>query len=153
MLYPPGAKVHQAVALQLPNNAPTAINFGVATHPDDYDPDDFFNTATPTRLTPNVEGYYDAGGIVHLESNASYTIIAAAIAKNGQPVAGRGDRRGESTATGARSASAQARWVYMNGSTDYFELLGEQVSGAARNLLVAGSQVSMLWCRLVRLPD
>lgn len=98
-----------------------------------FDTDSCFASS---RFTPNVAGYYQISGQVSVYGNT--TAFAAAFYKNGTS-----DNQfylGYDTGASARSAGISGSYVvYLNGSTDYIELYGYQVSGTTVQFEAGGS--------------
>lgn len=119
---------------------------------DDVDTHNFHNPASNnSRITPNVAGYYSVNFTFYPALASTYTMMGAAVGKNGGPIHGRVRQAfvtgGASTAKGIQCSVSN---IFMNGTTDYFEGLGEQASGSTRTTLIAGSTTSCIDVTLER---
>lgn len=141
----PVGALHQASAQSLASGTPTAITFGTGST--DFDTHTFHSESTNnTRVTPSVPGYYLVVGHVHM-SAAAYSQVVAAIQKNGTRVRPQNVMRPD-TVSAASSAQTTAI-VACNGSTDYFELTGNQTSSGSQNTsVVSNFESSLSWTYL-----
>ena len=112
-------------------NALTTINTSTATkialQLEEFDTANAFDSTTNYRFTPQVAGYYQVNGsIAFSPSTLGFRFID--IYKNGSSI-----KSGQNIPGGATNylAITVAVLVYMNGSTDYIELYGNQNSGGA----------------------
>lgn len=112
----------------LADNSFVVIAFSGA---DDIDTHGFHDAVTNnSRVTPNVAGYYQFDATAFFELQASPVTSEAIIRKNGSlnlPPAGRNS--GFTTSFGLATSAK----TYMNGSTDYVELMVRQDSAGADN--------------------
>lgn len=149
----PIVRLIQAAAQSVPSNTDTAITFGAGS--EDIDTHGYHDTAVNTsRITPLAAGYYQLTGVISWAADTDIIRHDALFAKNGSVVAPRNRFVTDSTAT-----AAAARMTYpvvailtANGTTDYFELIGNQLQNVAGalNTLVAGSSSSVFECVLIR---
>lgn len=137
-IYVPTVKLVQAVAQSIPNSSDTALTFTT----EDVDTHNFHDTAVNnSRVTPTIAGWYDCRGTVVVAGSATLTTLAAVIYQNLAQVPPL-KREGPNSTSASRSAGT-AVLLPFNGSTDFVELRGNQVSGAAMNTTVAGSFASV----------
>lgn len=125
----------------IPFNIATALTF---TGSEDIDTHNFHDPATnPSRITPNVPGYYTARATFFIVAAADYTLVDCWVRKNGATnLAPSGRHSKGTTASNADTATTDAL-VPMNGSSDYVELVGLQANGAsAARLTNQSSQFS-----------
>lgn len=104
----------------------TAISFSV----EDYDPYNIHSAGAATRITPATPGYYRFEGGAYIGSTAN--IIATWLRKNGATNIPSGQRSGApaaATQIGQRAGST----VYMNGTTDYMELIMDPAGAISTN--------------------
>lgn len=142
---PPLTKLVQAVAQSLANASDVALTFTT----EDYDSHNFHDPATNnTRITPSIPGWYDVRGTVVVAGAATLTSLAAVIYQNASQVPPLG-RHGPNTTAAARSASTFVALPF-NGSTDYVELRGNQISGGAMLTTVAGAFTSVFEVKYLR---
>ena len=105
----------------------------VALNNEEFDTNSCFDTTT-FRFTPTIAGYYQISGAVYF-STASVNYVAANISKNGSTL-----KYGAQAANGAFTyGSTVSSLVYLNGTTDYVQLLAYQNSGVARTLQSSAS--------------
>jgi hypothetical protein len=89
-----------------------------------FDTASAFDNTTNYRFTPQVAGYYQLTGTVTLNNNLNNNATLAMLYKNGVSIA-----ISASTATSnAYGAANVSALVYLNGSTDYVELYGYNLS-------------------------
>jgi hypothetical protein len=119
----PVFSVYQTSVQNLPSNTPTKIQFAGK----EFDTSNSFDSATNHRFQPNVAGYYYVSGCVTFGSTSAS--CWAQIYKNGVSF-----KRGDYSYQTPYSANASASClVYLNGSTDYLEFWGSQISGGTVN--------------------
>lgn len=129
-------------------NATTTINnvtsTKIALQLEEFDTASAFDSTTNYRFTPQVAGYYQVNGAVNFAPSATgFRFIN--IYKNGSNI-----KTGQNI-TGAAINYTQitvAAIVYLNGSTDYIELYGNQNSGGA--LATGGNSDVYFQAALVR---
>lgn len=97
-------------------------------------------TNTP-RYTPNVAGWYEVSGVVQWQGSASGTFREAGIAKNGTTYVTGGYSRVPMNAT-AQLMPTPVVLVYLNGTTDYVQMIaysdaGTNIGNIAPNSMVA----------------
>jgi hypothetical protein len=149
----PIVRLIQQVAQSVASNTDTAVTFGAGS--EDIDTHGYHDTAVNTsRITPLLAGYYQLQGVVSWAGDTDIIRHDAVFAKNGSVVAPRNRFVTDSTAT-----AASARMTYpvvailtANGSTDYFELICNQLQAVAGalNTVVAGSSTSIFECLYLR---
>jgi hypothetical protein len=112
-------------------NATTTINNSTATkialQLEEFDTASAFDSTTNYRFTPQVAGYYQVNGTVNFAASATgFRFIN--IYKNGSSV-----KSGQNSVGGSINFTqiVVSALVYLNGSTDYIELYGNQNSGGA----------------------
>jgi hypothetical protein len=112
-----------------------------------FDTNSNFNTST-YRFTPTVAGYYQFNGnIFQNATGVRASTIAGYIYKNGSNAAvGQLDIATPNSIVGSSQVN---RIIFMNGTTDYVELYGIQVSGTG-NIFSAGSANTYMTGTLVR---
>lgn len=140
--FKPVGVLKQQAAQLLASGTSTAITFGSGS--EDIDSHNFHDVTTNnTRVTPTIAGYYRITGHLSMPS-LGLTQVAAAIAKNGTRVSPQAIMRPD---TVAASSTAQTTVILnMNGTTDYFELFGQQNSAGANNTNVsAGFESTLSW--------
>jgi hypothetical protein len=139
----PVGMLRQQSAQLLATNTQTAITFGSGSEEfDTYNQHDV--TTNPSRVTPNVGGYYRVTGHFSM-SSVTLSQVTAAIAKNGTRVSPQATMRPDN-ASGAASTAQTSAILVMNGSTDYFELHGSQTSAGSNNTNVAaGFESTLSW--------
>jgi hypothetical protein len=103
-----------------------AINFSV----EDFDPYNIHAAGTPSRITPAQAGYYRFEGGAYYGSTAA--VCATWLRKNGVTNIPSGQREGTTAAANARGQRSGAT-VYMNGTTDYMELMGDPSAATITN--------------------
>lgn len=96
----------------------TAINFSVEA----YDPQNIHAAGSPSRITPVVAGYYHFQGAAYFAANTNQD--AAWLRKNGTTAIMSGNRLPAPAAGSAIGLMVHAT-VYMNGTTDFMELMGD----------------------------
>lgn len=129
----------QTSVQSMPNNAFTAITFNSETL-DLLGAHD--NSTNNSRYTPPVPGWYMFSGGVSFASNATGA-RAARWRKNGSDVDG-ADASVQALTAQSTSVTARVVPIQLNGSTDYVELVGYQLSGAALNTSATGPQSSTM---------
>ncbi len=148
----PLVRLVQQAAQSIASASDVAITFGAGS--EEIDTHGFHDTSTnPSRITPTVAGYYRLDGTVWLAADTDIISIWANPAKNGLIQAGRTRLILPSTATAStfRSWSMTAR-LSANGTTDYFELIAQQVqaSPASLNTYVSLPSASVFECEFLR---
>lgn len=103
-------------------------------------------SGTPTRYTPQVQGYYLAIGNIGFASTTSAPgARSAQIVKNGATVVNEvslGNAAAFNTIVGVASL------VFCNGTTDYLELNGDQNSGNPIVTVVSRTSFTIMWIHL-----
>lgn len=92
-------------------------------------------TTNPSRVTPNLPGYYRADATFFIQARADWQTIGVAVYKNGGVQAPRG--RIQPGANAASRTVSCTLMVEMNGTTDYLEMWGVQDNTA--NVVVASN--------------
>lgn len=106
-----------------------------------------------SRYTAATAGYYRVSGSVHFASSVLGSYRLAYIGKNGTAVAGSGSMMRWTAgvvATGALTVTTVPTLVYMNGTTDYVELFGQQDTTAGTSAAAAdrASGMTVEWVSL-----
>lgn len=129
-------------------NATTTVNTStwtkIALQVEEFDTANCFDNTTNFRFTPNVAGYYQVNGSVNFAANSSgFRFIS--IYKNGSAF-----KIGQNLVGGSINFTqiTVAALIYLNGSTDYIELYGNQNSGS--NLATSGNSDVYFQACLVR---
>lgn len=129
-------------------NAITTINNSTSTkialQLEEFDTASAFDSTTNYRFTPQVAGYYQVNGAVNFApSGVGFRFIN--IYKNGSNI-----KSGQNLVGGAINYTqiTVAAIVYLNGSTDYIELYGNQNSGGA--LATSGTSDVYFQAALIR---
>jgi hypothetical protein len=120
----PAFSAYNSSATSLANGTFTKI----ALQTEEFDTASAFDSTTNYRFTPQVAGYYQISGLMSLASAAANTI--ASIYKNGSEFK-RGSVSGSASDSG--QAAPVSALIYLNGSTDYVELYGYQITGGSVN--------------------
>jgi hypothetical protein len=95
---------------------------------EEFDTNNCFDTTT-FRFTPNVAGYYQISGAIYFSAN-TVNYATAVISKNGSSL-----KYGPQAGNGAFTyGSTVSSIVYLNGTTDYVQLLAYQNSGTSKTL-------------------
>jgi hypothetical protein len=124
----------------LTNNTSTKISINVEI----FDTNNNFDSSTNYRFTPTVAGYYQINGAVLITVGVA-GIVSASVYKNGSLA-----NLGCSGMTdGGNAYGTVSVLIYLNGSTDYVELYGTQISGASKNS-VSGSQYTYFQAAMIR---
>jgi hypothetical protein len=111
----PAFKAHASTTTSVPSGALTKINLAT----ENFDTNSYFSSS---RFTPLVAGYYMIVGSVDFVNVVSG--VLAIIFKNGsQHTIGSGN---------SNRSSQVSDLIYMNGSTDYIELMGYQTTGSTQ---------------------
>jgi len=98
-----------------------------------FDTASAFDSTTNYRFQPAVAGYYLVNGRLTLNDNVNNLAVLAMIYKNGASVA-----LSLATATNGVYASANVLdLVYLNGSTDYIEMYGYNVSASSYTVVAS----------------
>ncbi len=143
----PVTRLVQQAAQSLANSTDTALTFGAGS--EDFDLGGWHSeTTNNTRITPTIPGYYQVVGTVFLAASSAVTSCIATIAKNGTVQAPRS--RMKPGANNLSGTSTVTVTLYLNGTTDYVELIGQQTSGGALNTNVGGSFASVFEVQLVQ---
>jgi hypothetical protein len=101
----------------------------VALNNEEFDTNNCFDNVSTFRFTPNVAGYYQISGAVYFSTN-TVNFVTAVIAKNGSSL-----KYGPQAGNGAFTyGSTVCSIVYLNGTTDYVQLLAYQNSGTSKTL-------------------
>jgi len=122
----PVFRVHRTAVQGIPNSSETVVQFNDV----DYDVGGFFNTGT-YQYKPTIAGYYQitANALIR-DASPDYLIVK--IRKNGSGVA-------RSLGSEPRTANAHvpcnvSTVVYLNGSTDYVDVIVAHNNGAEKDL-------------------
>ncbi len=130
----PIVKLVQQATQSLPSNTVTALTFGAGSEV--VDTHGFHDVSTNTsRITPTIPGWYRWIGTVAYATDTDVIEWYANIGKNGSTVIPQNKTVLPSTATATSPRSIQVSVMEQaNGSTDYFELRGQQLQAAAASL-------------------
>jgi hypothetical protein len=145
----PLVRLVAAATQSLTNNTSTAIQFGTGST--SIDTHGYHSEVTNnSRVTPLVAGYYRAYGVVAYGARTDYTSLQSVIRFNGTDQAGN-QREGPNATSSPRGVPAEGEFL-CNGSTDYLELGGLQVNGAAAAQVTtsSGSTTSYFEVEFVR---
>jgi hypothetical protein len=124
----PFVRLVAAATQNLTNNTSTAIQFGTGST--SIDTHGYHSEVTNnSRVTPLVAGYYRAVGAVSYGARVDYTSLQTVIRFNGADQSAN-QRSGPNATSSPRSEAAEGTFL-CNGTTDYLELGGAQVNGAA----------------------
>jgi hypothetical protein len=119
----PAFSAYQSVAQSLPNNS-----FGkLQLQTKEFDTAGAFDSTTNYRFQPTVAGYYHVVGALTVAITTA-NFLSVAVYKNGASF-----KRGSQSKTSGAGTQVVSCLVFLNGSTDYVELFGNQDSGAATN--------------------
>jgi hypothetical protein len=142
----PLVRLIQTVAQSIPNNSSLALTFAAGS--EDIDTNGWHDTVTNnTRITPTIAGYYRLSAAYHSVAHAGTCDIA--FTKTGGVAVPSGQREGTTAASGLRGILANAIQS-ANGTTDYFEVQANQVSGGALNTGVSARLTSFFECEFLR---
>lgn len=112
----------------------------------DYDTD---NTFSSSRFTPTVAGYYQLNATVRLDGAVGTGESMIVIWKNGSEYRRGWNSSGVQFASNFWSMSVSTQ-AYANGTTDYFEVYVQQVSGSSVTVTVAGGNITWFNGAMVR---
>ncbi len=144
----PIVRLIQQVAQSMTSGTAAALTFGTGS--EDIDTHGFHDVSVNnTRITPTIAGYYRLSGCFSM-SSATYTQSLAGFRKNGSNVSPLTTLRPDAASASANSTPATAVTLTANGSTDYFEFIGQQNSGGAQNTSVAAGLASVFECEFIR---
>lgn len=137
---PPLVKLVAQATQSLADATEVALTFGVGS--EEIDTNDFHDESTnPTRITPNIEGYYEFYGTLFLAGATTFTNMTCWIRKNGSTSVYPSDRKANLVNAQAVSLSVKTT-VYMNGTTDYAEFMGWQDNTASAGINTNNSDSS-----------
>lgn len=142
-LIKPYGNLIQQSAQSVANGGGITLTFGSGS--EDMDSHNFHDMVTNnSRVTPNIAGVYRVTAYVCMVA-ATYTQVAATLAKNGTNLNGRVLVRPDAASSSACTAIATSL-VSCNGTTDYFEAAAGQSSSGTQNTSVsAGFASSLSW--------
>lgn len=141
----PAGRIIASGTQALADNTVVAITF---TGADELDTDGFHNpSSNPTRVTPNVAGWYRVTGSVWFAALTTPVRTAAYLRKNGGAASAPSSEDAASTRVHNRSIT---QLMSFNGTTDYVELLGLQDSAGANNTNQSGGSSCCLEWEFVR---
>jgi len=140
----PLGRMVQTVAQSIPDNTLTALTWTT----EDIDTHGFHDTVTNnTRITPNVEGYYEFSFTYYSALQTTPADMDVCARKNGSGTIASGTRTpGAAVATGVSGTTI----VSMNGTTDYIEILALQNSSGAVNTNVSSRFSSHVTWKFLR---
>ncbi len=144
LLNPPIATLVQTSVQTLTTSTVTAITWPTPA----VDTYSGWASGTPTRYTPQVQGYYLAVGNIGFASTSSAPGARdAQICKNGTGTVVNEVSLGNAAAF--NTIVGVASLVFCNGTTDYLELYADQNSGANMNTVVGGrTSFTIMWIHL-----
>jgi|SRR3954468_8449794 hypothetical protein len=139
-----GIKLIQQTGQSLNSASATALTFGASSE------DFHFNNGTSwhstvsqtSRVIPDIAGYYVCRANLNMAS-ATYTQVSNGIGVNGTRVSPQSTMRPDA-ATGAGSTAFIETIVHVNGTTDYIEHFGTQISSGANLTSVSSTFASTL---------
>lgn len=144
----PIGRIYQGAAQSIAHNSDVALTWDSEV----YDTASQHDISTnPSRVTPNVAGYYRFRVCAYLAANTDYTQIRLRFRFNGGDVAP--ETRWASTGTTSQISSFQCEVMLdFNGSTDYIEAFIRHTNGAAaaRNTSVANPVITLLEWEFIR---
>lgn len=145
LLQPPMCRVRQTAAQTLSNAVFTAITFQA----EDVDPYNWHSSTTnTTRITPTFPGWYRCWYSIGFNGALGGQSRTGNINKNGANATARRDQRPPITAgSTVRSLRSNPFFLPMNGTTDYFEVIAYQDSGASMLLYNTPVHGSEFFCR------
>ena len=143
----PFVRLVAAATQNLTNNTSTAIQFGTGST--SIDTHGYHSEVTNnSRVTPLIAGYYRATGLVAYGNSSTYTSLQTVIRFNGTDQAAN-ERHGPNTTLSPRGVHAEGTFL-CNGTTDYLELGGLQVSGGTVATTSSGSTTSYFEVEFLR---
>lgn len=122
----------------MPTSAFTAVTWAAPT----LDPYTFYSAAHPTRCTPQQPGWYLVIANLGYAPNATGARVGE-IQKNGSTIINQVSNG--NAGSGFNTVIGVMSLVQCNGSSDYFELVGDQNSGASLNTVPAVTTLTALW--------
>lgn len=147
---PPQVRLIQQASQSLASSTDTPITFGTSS--EEWDTHGFHSESVNTsRITPTIPGYYRLTGTLFMQGSGTMTALTATIAKNGVVQPPRHRTRPLNT-TNITSSVQVAVMLTANGTTDYFELFGQQTTSGATAVStnVGGSFASVFECEYRR---
>lgn len=131
------ATLRQTVAQSIPTGAFTALTFDT----EDADYAGGHSTVTnPTRYTGVHPGWYFVQGTFGITSSATGRRIVG-IRKNGTGTGNPTDARSDAAAAASVQVFDVSGLVFLNGTTDYIEVVAFQDSGGALNTVVSSTDI------------
>jgi len=106
-------------------SAGTAIKIQVNTKV--FDTANCYDATTNYRFTPTVAGYYQVNANLFATAQTIPSVFAVAIYKNGSGYAGTQFVANNTN----RQSAVVSRIIYMNGTTDYIEMYGQNGGGSS----------------------
>lgn len=141
----PVGRIVQGSAQTLNDGVDTAVTFASA---DEIDTHGFHNPASNnSRVTPNVEGYYRFFGTVAFDAQTTGVTSECWFRLNGSTPKAPASRDVGSAQDHTRHTTIMQ---YMNGTTDYVELIASQNSAGADTTNVDVQYTSVLEWELIR---
>lgn len=149
---PPMGTLAAVGTQSLADNTAVAITYGSGSEVLDthgqHDP-----TTNPTRITPNVPGYYDITVTTFFGSRTDYSNVNSWVRTNGANNLAPAQRNGYNGIATASVQSQQTRVEHQpfNGTTDYFEHMAQQdnIANAAQITNQSGQYTSVCSWRYV----
>lgn len=146
LLQPPMCKLRQTTTQSIPNTTFTAINWQT----EDTDPFNWHNPTNPTRITPTYPGTYRGWHSVGFSGSTVGTYRLSYVQRTSTgPVTTTRARRDQKVSPNGytiRTAGVPF-YIYMNGTTDYLEVITYQDSGAAMSTPVGNNTQSEFFLR------
>jgi hypothetical protein len=134
----PRARLVAQATQSIAHNTATALQFGASS--ETLDASNWHDTVTNnTRLTPTIQGWYEVWGAVALGNRTDYITMYSWIRQNGStaiPPATKPPLPSVQIAS-TNMLPVTPVTVFMNGSTDYLELMTQHTNGAAVAQLTA----------------
>jgi hypothetical protein len=125
----PAFSAYQGTEQSVSSGVFTKIAFTV----ENFDTANCFDSTTNYRFTPNVAGYYQINLLVY-GSGTTMSYLQGAIYKNGVNIS----NTLSAAQSGANCNAMNSVLVYMNGSTDYIEGYGSNLSSSSPKLGLTG---------------
>lgn len=143
LMRPPMCKVRQTTAQSISNATFTAVTFQT----EDIDPYNWHSpTTNPSRITPNIPGWYRGWFSIGMSTATGGSYRVGYVWRSA--VTGRSRRDSKPpVSTASKSLRGIPFFMPMNGTTDYFEVIGYQDTGSSMTLNVSSAGNSEFFCR------
>lgn len=148
-----GIRLVQQTGQSLGNGSPTPLTYGSSSEIFHFNNGTSWHSTSSntSRVTPDVAGWYTCVGHLAMANGATaYTQLVSSIAKNGTRDDPQAVTRPDSGTSGS-SASVTVD-IYCNGTTDYIEHLGTQISSGSNSTNASANFRSTFTVKLWR-PD